>query len=396
MQKFTILMASLGFAATSLTITPLAAAAATPDGPTLSGIATRSDGSPFSAGAPVALFATTRDRGDSAVGESMESVRVGTSRVGAGGAFAVTIHDLASVEALADESAVVDLEIRAVDGAQLAPYSISRKITHVEDRVLLTDPAVDEEQASARSADPAEPLRITSTTNVGSAPDAGVGDDRTVAATGSSGATPMTQICGETKTKNLGTRRVIVGATYATARSTTGKFTYKAGASSSLGVAYSASGRSGTWSKAGSTSRSSTAGVSFGSRTGGNAYSTYFTYGQYAQWCRPLGSSKNNVYNHVVKANGYAGGSHVKKAPVPSARYCTPLSRRDTVTRKTTTSNTWSNAVNFSGPLGVNLTAKTGWSSSASMSYTNNSSSTKRICGTNGYWGGTPVRAVTK
>lgn len=42
------------------------------------------------------------------------------------------------------------------------------------------------------------------------------------------------------------------------------------------------------------------------------------------------------------------------------------------------------------------VTAKTGWSSSASMSYTNNSSSNKRICGTHGYWGGTPIRAVTK
>jgi hypothetical protein len=305
------------------------------------------------------------------------------------------IEDIETVEALADESAVVDFEVRAVDRTALAPYSISRKIVHADGRVLLADPAFDQETSSARAAT-TEPLQITGTTTIESPLEAGLIAEGSASAVQGSGAAPMTQVCGETKTKNLGTRRVLVGATYAMAGSTTGRFTYKAGASSSLGVAYSASGRGGTWSRAGTTSRSSTAGVSFGSRTGGNAYSTYFTYGQYAQWCRPLGSSKNNVYNHVVKANGYAGGSHVKKAPVPSAKYCTPLSRRDTVTRKTTTSNTWSNAVNFSGPLGVNLTAKTGWSSSASMSYTNNSSSNKRICGTHGYWGGTPIRAVTK
>jgi len=395
MRKFTVLIASIGLAATSMTISPLAAASASP-GPTISGTATRADGSPFSRGAPVALFATARDHADSAVGRTVESVRVATSRVGASGAFELTIDDIATVEALADESAVVDFEVRAVDGTALAPFSISRKILHADGRVLLADPDFDQETSSARAAATVEPLQITATTIVESPLKAGVIAEGSASAVQDSGAAPMTQVCGETKTKNLGTRRVLVGATYAMAGSTTGKFTYKAGASSSLGVAYSASGRGGTWSRAGTTSRSSTAGVSFGSRTGGNAYSTYFTYGQYAQWCRPLGSSKNNVYNHVVKANGYAGGSYVKKAPVPSAKYCTPLSRRDTVTRKTTTSNTWSNAVNFSGPLGVNLTAKTGWSSSASMSYTNNSSSNKRICGTHGYWGGTPIRAVTK
>jgi hypothetical protein len=394
MRKFTVLIASIGLAATSMTISPFAAASTSP-GPTISGTATRADGSPFSRGAPVALFATARDHADSAVGRTVESVRVATSRVGASGAFELIIEDIETVEALADESAVVDFEVRAVDRTALAPYSISRKIVHADGRVLLADPAFDQETSSARAAT-TEPLQITGTTTIESPLEAGLIAEGSASAVQGSGAAPMTQVCGETKTKNLGTRRVLVGATYAMAGSTTGRFTYKAGASSSLGVAYSASGRGGTWSRAGTTSRSSTAGVSFGSRTGGNAYSTYFTYGQYAQWCRPLGSSKNNVYNHVVKANGYAGGSHVKKAPVPSAKYCTPLSRRDTVTRKTTTSNTWSNAVNFSGPLGVNLTAKTGWSSSASMSYTNNSSSNKRICGTHGYWGGTPIRAVTK
>jgi len=394
MRKFTVLIASIGLAATSMTISPFAVASASP-GPTIDGTATRADGSPFSRGAPVALFATARDHADSAVGQTVESVRVASSRIGASGAFELTIEDIETVEALADESAVVDFEVRAVDRTALAPYSISRKIVHADGRVHLADPDFDQETSSARAAT-TEPLQITGTTTIESPLEAGLIAEGSASAVQGSGAAPMTQVCGETKTKNLGTRRVLVGATYAMAGSTTGRFTYKAGASSSLGVAYSASGRGGTWSRAGTTSRSSTAGVSFGSRTGGNAYSTYFTYGQYAQWCRPLGSSKNNVYNHVVKANGYAGGSYVKKAPVPSAKYCTPLSRRDTVTRKTTTSNTWSNAVNFSGPLGVNLTAKTGWSSSASMSYTNNSSSNKRICGTHGYWGGTPIRAVTK
>jgi hypothetical protein len=289
MRKFTVLIASIGLAATSMTISPFAAASASP-GPTISGTATRADGSPFSRGALVALFATARDHADSTVGRTVESVRVATSRVGASGAFELTIEDIKAVEALADESAVVDFEVRAVDGTALAPYSISRKIVHADGRVLLADPAFDQETSSARAAT-TEPLQITGTTTIESPLEAGLIAEGSASAVQGSGAAPMTQVCGETKTKNLGKGRVLVGATYAMAGSTTGRFTYKAGASSSLGVAYSASGRGGTWSRAGTTSRSSTAGVSFGSRTGGNAYSTYFTYGQYAQWCRPLGST---------------------------------------------------------------------------------------------------------
>lgn len=208
--------------------------------------------------------------------------------------------------------------------------------------------------------------------------------------------TPFTQICGETKTKNLGMRRVLVGGTYGVASYTNGRFIYKTGATSSLGVVVSASGKKGSWSKGGTTSRSSTAGIDYGPRYGGTAYYTYFNYGQYAQWCRPVGSSQNRVYNHVVRATSYAGGSHVAAAPVPAATRCTPFANNTTITTDTTSSNTWEQAVNFLGPLGVTLTAKTGWTKSASMSYLNKSGKTKQICGTKGNWGAAPERAVTR
>lgn len=392
MQKFCAIVAGVGLVATLVSAGPGAANAAEEEAPVISGTATRADGTPFSAGASVAVFAVGRDGNATSIGSEVRSVPVAAGTLGSGGHFDVSIDDVATVEQFADTNRVVDLEVRALDGSDFAPFALSRKLIRSAHGLSFADPSVDAEQNAKTRTSDSEPIAMRATgTDVSSAE---VGMQRTSART--SGSTPFTQVCGETKTKNLGVRRVLVGATYALASYTNGRFVYKNGASSNLGVVYSANAKKGSWSKAGTVSRSSNAGVDYGNRYGGTAYYTYFTYGQYAQWCRPVGSTKNSVYNHVVRATGYAGGSQVASAPVPAATRCTNFSNNTTITRSSTSSNTWEQAVNFIGPLGVTLTAKTGWSSNAAMSYTNRSGSTKRVCGTKGYWGGTPERAVTK
>ncbi|MBF4606564.1 hypothetical protein [Curtobacterium sp. VKM Ac-1393] len=392
MQKFCAIVAGAGLVATLVSAGPGVANAVEEGPPVISGAATRADGAPFSAGASVGVFAVERDDRATSIGSEVRSVPVAAGTVGSGGRFDLRIDDVATVEEFADANGVVDLEVRALDGAEFAPFALSRKLTRSGDALSFADPSVDAERNVKTRDAGSESIAMRATgTAVSSAE---VGMQPTSARTSS--ATPFTQVCGETKTKNLGVRRVLVGATYALASYTNGRFVYKNGASSNLGVVYSANAKKGSWSKAGTVSRSSDAGVDYGNRYGGTAYYTYFTYGQYAQWCRPVGSTKNSVYNHVVRATGYAGGSQVASAPVPTATKCTNFSNNTTITRSSTSSNTWEQAVNFIGPLGVTLTAKTGWSSNAAMSYTNKSGSTKRVCGTKGYWGGTPERAVTK
>ncbi|WP_071258494.1 MULTISPECIES: hypothetical protein [unclassified Curtobacterium] len=397
MQKIVGMAAGVGLVLSSITLGSVTANAEQADGPTVSGTVHRQDGTAFRAGTPVALFATEREdeAGPSPVGASSSATPVASGTVGASGSFSLTVSDVQAVRGAADPGGVVDLEVRAVDGSEYAPFAMSRKVVERGDTIELRDPSTD--AASARSAvEHPEPVSMTATSTVSSPADVGMAVLPSTSRAASDQPTPFTQICGETKTKNLGQRRVLVGATYGVAPYTNGRFTYKNGATSNLGVVFSANAKKGSWSKAGTSSRSSTSTIDYGARYGGTAYYTYFTYGQYAQWCRPLGSSQNRVYNHVVRATGYAGGSQVASAPVPAASRCTPFANGTTITTDTTAANTWEQAVNFLGPLGVTLTAKTGWSASASMSYLNKSGSTKRICGTKGNWGAAPERAVTK
>lgn len=391
MQKSCAVIAGVCLVATLVSARPGAANADDGRAPSISGVATRGNGTPFSAGASVAVFAVERDERAADEGAEVRSVPVAAGTVGTAGHFTVSIHDVATVAEFADAEGIVDLEVRAVDGSDFAPFALSRKLERSGDSVSFADPSVSVEPGVANRGVAEAPIMIRAIQTVDSSSEVGMEQNART-----SGAVPFTQVCGETKTKNLGVRRVLVGATYATASYTNARFVYKNGATSNLGVVYSANAKKGSWSKAGTVSRSSNAGVDYGNRYGGTAYYTYFTYGQYAQWCRPLGSTKNSVYNHVVRATGYAGGSQVASAPVPSATRCTNFSNNTTITRSSTSSNTWEQAVNFSGPLGVTLTAKTGWSSKAAMSYSNKSGATKRVCGTKGYWGGTPERAVTK
>lgn len=188
---------------------------------------------------------------------------------------------------------------------------------------------------------------------------------------------------------------MLVGATYALASYTNGRFVYKNGASSNLGVVYSANAKKGSWSKAGTVSRSSNAGVDYGNRYGNRLL--HVLHVRAVRAVVPSGRVDQELGLQPRRArDGLRGGSQVASAPVPAATRCTNFSNNTTITRSSTSSNTWEQAVNFIGPLGVTLTAKTGWSSNAAMSYTNKSGSTKRVCGTKGYWGGTPERAVTK
>lgn len=46
--------------------------------------------------------------------------------------------------------------------------------------------------------------------------------------------------------------------------------------------------------------------------------------------------------------------------------------------------------------LGINLSARTGYSSGAKVKTKNTSKSTRQICGTNGYYGDTPGRVMLK
>lgn len=209
---------------------------------------------------------------------------------------------------------------------------------------------------------------------------------------------PATQVYGEDYKADLGSKKVIVGSSYANAANTTGTFTYSFGSTSEIGVGCSASGSAGSWKQSGTYSRSSTSSVGFGTRTGGLTYATYFKFGKYAAYCYPVGgkNTDGSYYSWKVRPSSYVGGYTISSSTTPSATQCSNFSGGTTLTRDSSSANTWSSGADLGSSIAVNLSSKTGYTSAAKLSYKNNGSATRQICGTNDFWGGSPQRAVTK
>lgn len=352
-------------------------------------------GQSFTSGSAVVLYVyPSSDVVDNlTVGESVTPAPVAKGTVDQDGKFDLRVEDPASLARYASNDGTIDFEVRSVDEGYFAPYSLSRELVTVDGAEVLVDPSatdsgtdVDQEDVAAA----ADPVELTSL------PESDVVPDLDPVGTESF---DKTDVCGETLVKNLGSKKVVVGSTYAMAGGTSGTFTYKKGASTTIGVGYSASSSAGSFKGSGTTSKESTSEIGFGTRSGGYTYSTYFTFGKYSQWCYPVGSgaSAKKVYAYKVHANKFDGGSSVSAAGAPSATKCTNFAGNSSLSKTNTAANTWEDGVSIKGAdIGVDLSSKTGYTTTATLSYKNSGKASRKICGTNDTWGGSPRRAVTK
>lgn len=190
---------------------------------------------------------------------------------------------------------------------------------------------------------------------------------------------------------NYGPQWVIVGATNATTSGHTQKLTYGVSASSTLGIGVSASGAYGSFSASGTQSRSSSGEVGFPTySTAGSRYmKTQYTYGK----LRCVQPTNGVVYWNVVPMD-FVAGSSVTAATTPTANLCTSFSAGSSYSKSTSTAITWSNGAQLAGVVGIDLSARTGYTTSAKMDYT--FSTTRQLCGSSDYPGGTPYQLVVK
>lgn len=438
-----ICLVAAGVLAASVMAVPISASAA--DTAVRSAITARidgSDGNAFAAGTPVVVWSTpSQDSLASAeVGDSFVNTPIASGVVGSSGSFSVPISDVSSLSKFASKDGLLNLEVRAADGSDVAPFALSRKIVTVDGTIALVDPS-DLSNSNATTAsiaqvaaankpssiaarkvpksfakktaramavasdelpvDPQDPSQDPTDGSGGAPLDPSQETPEPTTGTGPGGVGPnnpsSTQVCGEDYMADLGSRKVIVGSSYANAGSTTGTFTYSSGASSTIGVGYSATGNKGSYSQSGTSTASSNGSVSFGTRSGGYSYATYFKFGKYGSYCYPVGSKKNidSYYAYKVRPSSYAGGGTVNSSTTPSATKCTDFSGGGTViTRNSKSANTWSSGASLDAVIGINLSSKTGYTSTAKLSYKNNGSS-KKICGTNDYFAYSQ-RSVTK
>lgn len=202
--------------------------------------------------------------------------------------------------------------------------------------------------------------------------------------------------CASTLKTNYGPRLVAVGEGYNPASGVKHTVTYTVGSSTTLGVATSSSGAFGTFKAEGTTSRSSDTVTTFPVGGAGikRQYKTYWVYGRYFVSCS-TGVPGGTFSYYEVRPISFAGGAtYTNITTSPSATYCRPYANGSALQKTSTSAVTWSNGANLAPVIGIDLSSKSGYSSSVSVKY--EFSASRQLCGRDDYPGGTPIRLVAK
>jgi hypothetical protein len=162
----------------------------------------------------------------------------------------------------------------------------------------------------------------------------------------------------------------IIGETYPGPNAKV-KFTYQKSSESTLGVGASATGANGTFSASGTSSRTSTAMVDYPAK-GPNTkfvYESTYQYKKFQVWvlwdfgCIP--------FDYEVRPTAYQGAVLGYSACcVPVADNCSTVAFPSTLTKDTASAITFTNGVKLTGPIGIDLSAKTGFTTTTKAAYT--------------------------
>ena len=193
------------------------------------------------------------------------------------------------------------------------------------------------------------------------------------------------ETCTETKIADYPNRLGVVGELWP-GPNAKAQFAYTGGSTSTLGVATSTSGAFGTFSLGGTKSQSSSAAVSYPVVNAGSSkiWQTNWNYANFKTTCNGV-SFSTGAYSYSwneVRSVGWAGGNpgYTPAAP-PAATFCHDYLAGGGLTRNSSKATTLSNGVNLS-VIGINVSSQTGFSTSASTTYTMVRNG--KLCGTNG------------
>lgn len=199
-----------------------------------------------------------------------------------------------------------------------------------------------------------------------------------------------TQNCGATKVKSYPRTPVIVGRMYSTTSKIKSLFELRTNAETTVGVASSVSGKYGAFSQSNTTTVKLSDSYTWEKATlkGGRQYITDYTYARFANWCYPVYSppSSKHTYLYTVRPVRWEGGGRtaVEKVPTTPASNCRVFSALSHQSKTTSTATTTKNGVKLDHVLGIDLTSKAGYTSSAKAVMYNVSSNGRHICGTSG------------
>lgn len=192
--------------------------------------------------------------------------------------------------------------------------------------------------------------------------------------------------------KNLGKHVGTVGETYVLTSHANQQFTYSRGQSSSIGVGWSSSGKSGSFKDQDTFSWSSSLSETWPTFGANRSvwYQTEFKFGEYS--CEIPAATRTFYAIHV---NGFAGGATIKSPtliPIAPPKFCVHQIAGSKAQSNNTAAVTWSKSLGIGAGLGLSATIETGFDSSAQVTY--HFSATRLFCGWKDDPGGKPQQLV--
>ncbi len=311
------------------------------------------------------------------VGDSFKLQPVATATTDGNGRYDLRVGDYSLLLPYADQDGSVDLEVIGTAGTRSSSFAFTRRLNSVAAPTAVVAADGGSSTESVDLVDGAAGKESSPTPGETSFSDKGVVVDKS---------------CISTYIADLGLQWDLVGQTYSTTAGVTHRFTYTAGADSTLGIGISASGSYGSWSSGGTSSNSSTTSLSYPSQSGaiGRYYDSNWDYRKYRLDCYVRGYFTGSSYE--TRAVTFGGGSRLRSVAAPAARYCVAEAAGVTFKKTSTAATTWSNGVDISAVLGIDLSSQTGYSTSAEVEYA--FSAAHHLCGTAGYPGGSAGQLV--
>jgi hypothetical protein len=337
--------------------------------PSVAGILQDSQGNAMKPGTRVVLFAYPRSEtlAGLQVGDSFEPVAVAKAVVGGQGRYELRVDRGVDLSRFASDTGLIDFAVTAVRGRDIATSYFSASAADLQ------GDGAPGKRVDATAIDGGAVLDVVDPTDPRSA--------------------VKTEVCGETYVRDLGSQRTIVGQSYTTSTGAWQQLSLSSGASSELGVGISVSGAYGSYSSAGTESKSSSTTVQFPQLSGWYRYYGWFTYGKYSRWCYPVyDPSKKYVYQYVARpvTGGINGADYVSLGTAPAANYCDKMGPGAKYSTDSSKARTFSNGVEIFNVIGINLSSRTGYTASQSLTSKNTSATSKQICGVDARIGDAP------
>jgi hypothetical protein len=322
--------------------------------------------------------------GSQQVGDAVNLLQVSAGRTDGSGQFRLSVPSVDSLLTGVGRDDVANFSLVATAPGATTAFGLSRSvdtmtIAGISQRLLAAEPA-------------AESLSLTlgavARTDSGSP-----GESSPTPAPETHGV--MQKACFSSYVSDLGNRIALVGQHGSTTPYVTSNFRYSSGSSSTVGVGYSVSGNAGSWSQSGTHTVSSSGTVGFAPKTGAGYWGrrTYFALGKYHITCSDPWGSVYSYYEARVRT--WAGGATTANwGTAPLATRCVPQEANSFFDRERSSAVTWSNGFDTSGSIGIDLSIRTGYSSTATATF--KFSKNSRLCGTNDLPGADPKILVAR